>query len=123
MRFASEGLFASFPCVTIFVEILVVHQEVYDRCASLAAYVESEIKAEAVRGYACIDDQLQNVDSGTNARLIEAMERNLDKTMACAQILHRLLSFIDSATREMEEEDRQMAQNIDSREREDEDNG
>ena len=93
-------------------EILVNHKEVYNRCASLLSYIDSEIICEAQKGYADIDQQLQLVDSATNAQLIEAMRYNQEKTMICAQTLCRLLGLIESATRELEAEDRQMAHGV-----------
>jgi len=93
-------------------EILVKHQEVYNRCASLTAFIESEVISEAEKGYANIDEQLRQVDSSTNAALIEAMKCNREKTAICAQTLHKLLMLVDSASRELEIEDKYMAKDI-----------
>lgn len=93
-------------------EILVNHQEVYNMCAALRASIESEIVAESQRGYASINDQLQQVDGATNAVLIDVVDYNLEKTLVCGRTLTRLLGLIESATRELEAEDAQMAQDV-----------
>ena len=93
-------------------EILVNHKEVYNRCAALTAFVESEVVGEAEIGYANIDQLLRQVDGATNAALIEAMKCNREKTVICARTLCKLLQFIDHASRELEVEDRYMAKDI-----------
>ena len=93
-------------------EILVNHNEVCDMCASLTAFLESEVVAESAKGYASIDEQLRQVDGATNSALIEAMKCNHEKTVICAQTLCKLLHLIDSASRELEVEDKLMAKDI-----------
>jgi len=95
-------------------EILVNHDEVYNLVGTLTSYIESEIICEAENRYSQINTQLQQVDSATNAGLIEALECNKVKTKICADTLQKLLALVECVAREMEKEDSQMARGIGS---------
>jgi len=92
--------------------ILVNHVEVNKAVKSLTAYIDNDILAEAEARYGRINELLQQVDGATNGQLIEAMERNLEKTRIVSGILSKLLAFIEKTSLEFETEDSKMAGEI-----------
>jgi uncharacterized protein YukE len=52
--------------------------------------------------YNTIRARLGNLDSEANAELQEAMQRNYRKAAVCAEVLERLITFIDRSSTEMQ---------------------
>ena len=83
-------------------EIKVKYNDVYNKTDELQNQIRS-INADMRSQYNQIRSQLNGLDSATNAALISAMERNMDKTDEVAQTLNKFLSLVRNSTRQVEQ--------------------
>jgi hypothetical protein len=96
--------------------IRVNHANVYSRTARQNSSIKGQLNAMASQ-YSSIISALDGLDSATNAAMKTAMEQNQKKALAAAQIMEKLLSFIDRSARQMEMQDHRMASRFAKNER------
>jgi len=83
-------------------QIHVQYQEVYNKTEQLRQQIEAELR-EMENGYSQIQSSLDRLDSGTNARLQAAMERNRRKALIVAETLRKMSSFMTNSTNQIEQ--------------------
>jgi len=93
-------------------EILINYEEVYSRTAAMKCYIRDELLAQIESEYEQIQAMLENVDGATNAGLQEAMEANKKKSIAVANVMDKMLTFMANSSKEFEENERAMARDI-----------
>jgi len=67
------------------------------------------------REYTQLLSSLRNLDSATNAAFTETTQQNRQKAVATAQILERLLSFIDESARQVQAKEQRIAAKFNAR--------
>jgi uncharacterized protein with PIN domain len=85
------------------------YAEVHSRTGRYTSAIRNQLNV-ANQNYNQLLNSVKSLDSATNAALIEAIERNMEKATATAKILEKLLSFIDASTRQMKNQEDRMAQ-------------
>ena len=82
------------------------YQVNYDAVAAevrnLRNHVNSNIINTATRDYRMVQNTLHDSDGATNASYQTAMDENIRKTVSAAQVLNRLLHFIESSSRQIQ---------------------
>jgi len=89
-------------------EIKINYDAVYAKTKELRSRMEAELR-EVDAGYRQAHSSLNGMDSQTNATLTECMEANQAKARAIAETAQRLRTFIENATRDAQQEDKQIA--------------
>jgi len=85
-------------------EIRINYQEVYAKVAELRQRMESELQ-EMEGTYRQASTTLNQLDSQTNAALIETVEQNRAKSQVTAETLTKLLSFIEASAQQVERDE------------------
>jgi len=67
------------------------------------------------REYTQLLSSLRNLDSATNAAFVATTQQNRQKAVATAQILERLLSFIDESARQVQAKEQRIAAKFNAR--------
>ena len=80
------------------------YEAVYSRVRMLHSNLAAQLR-EMDTGYRNIQSSLRCMDSHTNAEIMATVEANQEKARVTAECLQRLLIFIESATREVEQEE------------------
>ena len=82
------------------------YNEIHSITASLRSRLESNVN-DMETSYSRIQSSLGTMDGATNAALMEAMEQNKQKAHISAEILDKLLYFIQSATQQAQLNDQE----------------
>jgi len=85
-------------------EIRISYEEVYEKAAELRTRLTTELR-ELDTAYRQAQMTLRGLDSRTNAVYTEAMEANRIKARVTAETLEKLISFIESSTRQVERDE------------------
>ena len=88
-------------------QIKINYEAVYNKTRELSNRLQNEIR-DMDSNYRHIQAGLQQMDSRTNAVLMEAVVENQNKARVTAESLQRLLVFIENATREVELEEQEL---------------
>ena len=80
------------------------YTEVYSKTAELRNRIESEL-ASMEGAYRQIQSDLNGLDGESNAALMDSMERNQIKAYTTAETLHKLLTFIELSSRQVEQDE------------------
>jgi len=67
------------------------------------------------REYTQLLSSLRNLDSATNAAFVATTQQNRQKAVATAQILERILNFIDESARQVQAKEQSIAAKFNSR--------
>ena len=94
-------------------KISINYNEVYAKTAELRKAIEAEL-SDMDAGYRRVQSSLQGADSSTNAELMEAMIDNQRKSYTTAETLHKLLSFMESSARLVEQDELKIKNIFDS---------
>ena len=86
-------------------EIRINYEAVYTKTRELRQRIQSELR-EVTTTYRQAQTSLQRLDSRTNAEFTEAMVLNQQKCQVAVETLTKLLSFIETSTRQVEREER-----------------
>jgi len=89
------------------------YNEIYSITASLRSRLEANVK-DMEASYSQIQSSLGTMDGATNATLMEAMEQNKQKAHVSAEILDKLLYFIQSTTQQAQLDDQEKSIFIES---------
>jgi len=89
-------------------EIKINYAEVYAKTAEIRKHIQSELQ-QMDTVYRQTQSSLQRMDSSTNAAIIETMALNQEKNRASAEVLTKLLSFIDTAAKQIERDESMIA--------------
>jgi len=82
-------------------EISINYNEVYSTVATLKGDLTARLNR--IDGhYSQLLTSARNMDSSSNKSLCEAMEKNKRKAAATAEILEKVLDFIESSTRQVQ---------------------
>jgi len=92
-------------------EIRINYEEVYSKTAELRQRIQSELQ-EMEGAYRQAGSTLHSMDSRTNAVIIESMEANRIKAQVTAETLTKLLSFIDTAAKQVERDESTIARSF-----------
>ena len=85
-------------------EIRINYEEVYSKTAELRQRIQSE-QNEMETAYRQANSALSQMDSSTNAVLIEAMAANRVKAQVTCETLSKLLGFIDASAKQIERDE------------------
>jgi len=85
-------------------EIRINYQEVYTKTAELRQRIQTKLQ-EMENTYRQVNTGLNQMDSYTNAVLIETMEQNRLKAQLTAETLNKLLSFIEASAQQVERDE------------------
>jgi len=88
-------------------EIRINYEEVYAKTAELRQRIQSELQ-DMEATYRQTTSTLNQMDSRTNAVLLETMEQNRAKSLITAETLNKLLSFIDASAQQVERDEAMM---------------
>ena len=80
---------------------------VYSKTAGLRSRIEAEL-SEMDTAYRQAQSDLHGLDGKANAVLMETMERNQEKAHVTAETLHKLLTFIELSSRQVEHDELKM---------------
>ena len=94
-------------------KISINYNEVYTKTAELRQAIEAEL-ADMDAAYRRVQSSLDGLDSHTNAECMEAMIINQRKSYAVAETLHKLLSFMDSSAKLVEQDEMKIRNIFDS---------
>ena len=89
-------------------EIRINYEEVYAKTAELRQRITTELR-EMDGTYRQCQSSLRRMDSRTNAEFIESMEINQQKSRVATETLTKLLSFIETASRQVERDEATLA--------------
>ena len=89
-------------------KIQVNYTAVFSQIASLRSRIKSTNNEMEFR-YNQIQSSLGDLDSATNAELIEAMEKNKEKVRIVGETLDKLLCFIHNSAEQAQLEDKHMS--------------
>jgi len=92
--------------------IQVKYDEIYAGTKRLRNHISNNITSRANTEYRQLQRELRRVDGATNANLQDALDINRQKTFDAAKTLDKLLRFIDSAARQIERSEQQMARTM-----------
>jgi len=85
-------------------EIKINYDAVYSKTAELRQRIQTDLR-EAEATYRHAQTDLRRMDSRTNAEFTEAMELNQQKSQVTIETLAKLLTFIETSTRQVEREE------------------
>jgi len=85
-------------------EILVQYDAVYTKVAELRNRLNTELH-EMDATYRQVHTMLRGMDGRTNAVFIETMAENQKKARITAETLNKLISFIETSARHVEQEE------------------
>jgi len=77
------------------------YNTIYTKTTQLRSRIEAEL-SDMENTYRQVEHELHDVDGETNAYFMETMERNQIKAKTTAEILHKLLTFIELSSRQVE---------------------
>ena len=83
------------------------YTEVYSKTAELRSRIESEL-SNMDAAYRQAQSDLHGLDGKTNATFMETIEQNKMKAHVTAETLHKLLTFIELSSRQVEHDELKM---------------
>lgn len=89
--------------------IIVNYDEVYALADTLSTNIQSDILNESKNRYTDVMETIKRVDGSTDASFIAAAELNEQKTAAVCETLQRLITYIKTASQELQQEENEMA--------------
>ena len=94
--------------------IHVKYDEIASQTAELRNHISTEILGQADAEYRQIQALLNQVDGAAKTSLSAAMEKNREKTVAAAKTLDKLLSFMANSSKQIEANERSIADAFES---------
>jgi len=93
-------------------QVHINYTEVQNQTSALRSNINSDILKRVENEYRQIQSMLNGVDGATNAKLKEAIDANLNKTIKVARTLEKLLSFMANSSKQVELNERKIAADI-----------
>jgi hypothetical protein len=93
-------------------EILINYEQVYSRAAALRGHICNDLLPRIESEYTQIRSKLDSVDGATNSNLKESMQANELKSVIMLNGLERLLTFMENSSREFEQNEKEMADEV-----------
>ena len=89
-------------------EIKIDYQAVYGKCRDLRNQIQMELQ-NANQNYQRAQAELSRLDGSANAVFIESVHAKRQKAAITCDTLTKLLTFIETATRQVEQDERELA--------------
>jgi hypothetical protein len=89
-------------------QIRVNYDEVYESISQIRSDITTKI-TEVNEQYNKLLSDAAHLDSASNAALITAIKRNVNKAEVTAELLDKLLSFINNSTKQVQFEEARIA--------------
>ena len=92
--------------------ILVNYDEVTTLTQALRTNMQSDILTESQNRYSDIAEAVKRVDGAANAGLITTTELTHQKTAAVCEALEKLITYVQEASQDLQDNEREMAGEI-----------
>ncbi|MCL2360919.1 MAG: hypothetical protein FWC73_03780 [Defluviitaleaceae bacterium] len=85
------------------------YEAVNTKLVQMRNHITTSVDQAATNEYRQINNGLVSVDGAFQSELLQIMELNRQKALACTSVMERLLSFMTNASRQMQISEEQLA--------------